>query len=186
VTILRRQVDRSLPAIALDADGPLVGVPEPLALALFRIAQEAIRNAIRHADARAVCVRLRHEGRSVALEVEDDGRGFAVPGRLSDLAQAGHFGLVGLAERVDQARGTLAIRSSIGVGTRIAVRLPLVGPIGADERADSFPDRRVEEGAGPGAGGSGSARAPLPEDIRAVYLGGAAADNGLPGRTPWP
>jgi signal transduction histidine kinase len=176
VASLRRHGDPSLPAIVLAADDPWVGLPEPVALALFRIAQEAVRNAIRHADARTVCIRLRHEGGDVALEVEDDGRGFAMPARLNDLTRAGHFGLVGLAERVDQACGTLAIRSSIGAGTRIAVRLPLVAPVGADDRAASVPDRYVEARSGPGEGGWGSARPPLPEDGRGVRFGGAAAD----------
>ncbi len=145
---LRQQGGPSLPAIVLDADGPLVGMPEPLALSLFRVAQEAIRNAIRHADARSICIRLRHDGRSVDLEVSDDGRGFAVPPRLNDLTRTGHYGLVGLAERVDHARGTLAIRSSIGAGTRIAVRLPLVAPTGAHDRPGA-------KWSGPGDGGVG-------------------------------
>ena len=177
---LRQQGGPSLPAIVLDADGPLVGMPEPLALSLFRVAQEAIRNAIRHADARSICIRLRHDGRSVDLEVSDDGRGFAVPPRLNDLTRTGHYGLVGLAERVDHARGTLAIRSSIGAGTRIAVRLPLVAPTGADDRAGSFPDRSVEEWCGSGDGVVGGARTPVPDNIRGVCFGGAAGDDKLP------
>jgi signal transduction histidine kinase len=136
LTSLRRQDGQSLPAISLDVDGLPSDLPEPTGLALFRVAQEAIRNAIRHADAREVCIDLRHQGPDIVLEVRDDGGGFAMPARLSEFARSGHFGFVGIAERVDHARGELTIESSIGAGTRVAVRLPLTTTDFADSGVD--------------------------------------------------
>jgi signal transduction histidine kinase len=125
VADLRAQDGQSLPSIFLEVDELPVDLHEPISLALFRIAQEAIRNAIRHADASSVCIGLRREGTGIVLEVRDDGRGFAMPARLTEFARSGHFGLVGLAERVDQVHGEMTIQSLVGAGTRVVVRLPL-------------------------------------------------------------
>ena len=57
--------------------------------------------------------------------MRDDGCGFRVPARLSELARAAHFGLVGMAERVDLLGGQLSIRSWLGVGTEVTARIPL-------------------------------------------------------------
>jgi signal transduction histidine kinase len=135
VARLERDGSGGLPAIALDLDEQAAELPQPLALALFRIVQEAVRNSVRHARAHQITVRLRRESAWVRLQVQDDGRGVRVPARLNRLAQAGHFGLVGLAERVEQADGEFTVASAPGAGTTIAVRLPIVDE--GDERADS-------------------------------------------------
>jgi signal transduction histidine kinase len=92
----------------------------------FRIAQEAITNALRHASARAMHIRVERnvEAGRVALQITDDGRGFDAAGRLPAAASAGHLGVVGMRERVRTHGGTFQLRSAPGAGTTIEVELP--------------------------------------------------------------
>jgi signal transduction histidine kinase len=87
------------------------------ATALFRIAQEALTNVARHADAHRVRVSLTIRGGDLALEVSDDGRGLA-PGR-------GRLGLLGMRERALALGGDVAIVGPPGRGTVVTARLPL-------------------------------------------------------------
>ncbi|MGC9346705.1 MAG: ATP-binding protein, partial [Anaerolineae bacterium] len=93
-------------------------------LAAYRIAQEALNNALQHADADRVTVRARRDERGLLLEVSDNGAGFRPAARLDTYTREGHFGLIGLQERVRQLGGTLEIVSAPGEGTRVRVRLP--------------------------------------------------------------
>ena len=86
---------------------------------LYRIAQEALNNALKHAGANSVAVELRSDGGWVELTVADDGRGFSLP--LSPLA--GGLGLASMRERAEMLGGSLTIDSVPGKGTRIQVRL---------------------------------------------------------------
>jgi signal transduction histidine kinase len=96
-------------------------LPEPLASQVYRIVQESLTNAGRHAAARNVRVALRTIGSEVHLEVVDDGRGLAP----DDLRKKGSFGLVGIRERVYILAGSVEIRGDAGQGTVIHVRLPI-------------------------------------------------------------
>ena len=91
---------------------------------IFRAAQEALRNALNHAQAKTVTLCLRRSPTYITLSVIDDGCGFRVPARLSELARRGHFGLVGIAERVAWAGGELTIHSNLGTGTEVIVHVP--------------------------------------------------------------
>ncbi|MEM8599060.1 MAG: two-component regulator propeller domain-containing protein [Bacteroidota bacterium] len=91
--------------------------------ALYRIAQEALANAAKHAEAHAVRLRLTEVGSRVRLTVRDDGRGFAVPDRLVRFAREERYGLVGAAERVEQLGGRFAVQSTPGQGTEVTVEL---------------------------------------------------------------
>lgn len=93
-------------------------------LALFRIAQEALRNIEKHARASKTEITLSFEPARVVVKVTDDGVGFAAPTALEELVLAGKLGLVGLKERARLVRGTLEIRSSVGQGTEILVVIP--------------------------------------------------------------
>ncbi|HEU5433062.1 MAG TPA: ATP-binding protein, partial [Thermomicrobiales bacterium] len=110
--------------ITLDLAPAAATLPPPLALTLFRVAQEAIRNALRHADARHIRVELQCDATEVTLRVADDGIGFSVPARLGGYAEAGHFGLVGMTERIDHVGGILSVSSTVD-GTAIDVRAPM-------------------------------------------------------------
>ncbi|MFL5800502.1 MAG: PAS domain-containing protein [Roseiflexaceae bacterium] len=118
-----RGVDRSV--IELDLDEDRVRLPAEVAHCLFRAAQEALRNALRHAQARRVALRLRLGPSEALLEVRDDGRGFQVPAQLGMLVLDGHFGLAGLAEQVAWAGGRLDVRAQPGAGTSVTVRMNL-------------------------------------------------------------
>jgi signal transduction histidine kinase len=94
-------------------------------LALFRIAQEALNNVVRHAAAASAAVRLAFEPQAVTLAVHDDGRGFVVPDSPAEMAPQGHFGLLGMHERAELIGATLTIRSEPGTGTHLTVEVPV-------------------------------------------------------------
>ncbi|HKE91807.1 MAG TPA: ATP-binding protein, partial [Gemmatimonadales bacterium] len=87
--------------------------------ALYRVGREALWNAVKHARARRVDVRLEAYGDSVELEIADDGVGFDPDGSFP-----GHLGLRSMHERAIGAGGSLEIVSARGGGTRVVVRVP--------------------------------------------------------------
>ena len=97
---------------------------------IYRIAQEALANACKHAQAQHICVSLSVEDGVLCLYVQDDGRGF-LPDEVIQVAgsvagpKVGHFGLTGMSERVKLLGGTLCISSEPGAGTCIAACIPL-------------------------------------------------------------
>jgi signal transduction histidine kinase len=97
--------------------------------ALYRVAQEALHNALQHSGATAVCVRLTRTTRRVALEVGDDGHGFTPE------APSGGVGLASMRERATAAGATLAIKSG-GSGTLVRMTVPVRTP-GGGERCPS-------------------------------------------------
>lgn len=113
------------PRVELDLDPSGTGLPEPVTICLFRVAQEALRNALCHAQAQRIELHLRLLPTEVILDVRDDGCGFRVPAHLSELTQAGHFGLAGMAEQVEWGGGTFTVHSQPGAGTTVTVRVPL-------------------------------------------------------------
>lgn len=100
-------------------------IGEAQELALFRVAQEAIRNAQRHGKAGHVVLQLTFHPQQIQLTVRDNGAGFQVPHTFDALAEQEHFGLIGMQERVQQLKGTLSVSSQPGLGTVIQVMLPL-------------------------------------------------------------
>ncbi len=93
-------------------------------IAIYRVAQEALNNIARSAEARHVSVSMTFSETEFVMRVEDDGRGFVAPERVSDLVASGHYGLMGMQERAELIGARLAIRSAPGAGTMIEVRLP--------------------------------------------------------------
>jgi signal transduction histidine kinase len=98
--------------------GRLGGLSGQVELCLYRIAQEALRNALQHANASAVAVRLERKRDKVILEVSDNGNGFDVMRAKEGL------GLRGMRERARSASGLLAVASAIGAGTKITATVP--------------------------------------------------------------
>ena len=97
---------------------------EPITeLALYRIAQEALNNVVRHSDAEHARVQVEITQDSVTLTINDDGLGFTPPSRPEELASAGHFGLMGIQERTQLVGARLQIESALGQGTKIVVTL---------------------------------------------------------------
>lgn len=97
---------------------------DSLRLNLFRVYQQAISNVIRHAEATNVHIRFRWDEEIIILEIEDNGKGFVVPKSWVELVRKDHFGLVGLAERVEGIRGKLEIVSAPGEGTLVRAIVP--------------------------------------------------------------
>lgn len=101
------------------------GDPRRLAAAvennLLRIGTEAMTNAVKHAQAQRIVVRLTFAADEVVLEIGDDGRGFDAS-RSTTLA-AGHFGWLGIRERTERIGGVLTVRSAPGAGTQVVVRV---------------------------------------------------------------
>lgn len=102
-----------------------------LAIACFRVVQEALTNVVRHAHARNVWIELSQPEGFVELVVRDDGAGFDVTRTLERAASGGNLGLLGMRERVEILGGNLEIESRAGEGTRIRIALPLTETGGA-------------------------------------------------------
>jgi len=100
---------------------------DSMRLTLFRIYQQAIHNVARHAQASDVHIRFRLDERMIILEVEDNGVGFEMPENWVDLVREEHFGLLGIAERIESIRGKLEIVSAMGNGTLVRVIAPYLG-----------------------------------------------------------
>ncbi len=95
----------------------------PVELALFRIAQEALRNVEKHGNATSATVEMDFSGDEIRLSVTDDGKGFSTAGNISDLAHTGKLGLLGMKERAELVGGTFELRSDPGKGTQVVVRV---------------------------------------------------------------
>jgi two-component system sensor histidine kinase UhpB len=109
-------------AVTCTADGDFAAVSPDAALCLYRIAQEALRNVVAHADAAHAGVTLRSAGEHAELTVADDGRGFDVIRRRQN--DKG-LGLVSIAERAKIAGGAVTIVSALNQGTRVQARIPI-------------------------------------------------------------
>ncbi|MCB0170512.1 MAG: sensor histidine kinase, partial [Anaerolineae bacterium] len=113
-----RQSDQ--PQITLNVVGGNRPLPVRLEMGLYRIAQEGLNNIAQHAGAAQVEIELAITPEQVRLTIEDDGRGFDP----TDVP-TGHFGLIGLNERIKLLGGRLILESSPGAGVRIEVTIPL-------------------------------------------------------------
>ena len=92
----------------------------PVETALYRIAQEALNNILKHARAEQVTVTLRHQGETIHLAIADDGAGFE-----PEANGAQGYGLQGMRERAEHLGGTFSLTSAPGEGTKITVEVPL-------------------------------------------------------------
>lgn len=127
VTALEMLVRETGQNNAVDIDFQKLGEERRLShdveLALYRIAQEALSNVIRHSQATHAELLIRFKEKEIHLEVTDNGIGFAMPNSPTDFAPNGHFGLLGIRERADLIGARLEVESAPGKGTRLKVRL---------------------------------------------------------------
>lgn len=112
--------------VGLDLDRSPVDMPPAIAAGLYRIAQESLRNVVKHASASTAVVRLARADGGVQLVVEDNGSGFdtAAPRGLSGNGGSG-MGLTSITERARQFGGRVAVQSRPGAGTRVVAWIPL-------------------------------------------------------------
>ena len=104
--------------VVVKADDTIDSLPDEHRTCIYRLVQEAVNNAVRHANARAVEVSVRKEGRKVDVAVQDDGAGF-------DTRFMRGLGLLGMEERVRRLGGRLKISSEPGRGTLVHAVLPV-------------------------------------------------------------
>ncbi len=116
VAVLRTRYQLAV-EVSLDEEPDL---PLELKQTLYRIAQEALHNIIKHAHASSVALRLARKDHAIYLQVSDNGRGFDPAGLFP-----GHFGVRSMQERAAKMGGTLTIKSAPQQGTCIEIRLPL-------------------------------------------------------------
>lgn len=112
-------------SITVQVDAEELALPMGIQTALLRIAQGALSNTIRHAQAAQIVVELRGDDSDVSLTVRDDGRGFDAASAVGGTHAADSFGLQAMRERVEQFGGTLDVESAAQQGTRVTARLPL-------------------------------------------------------------
>jgi signal transduction histidine kinase len=110
--------------VELEVTGSRERLPPEVAIALYRIVQEALTNVARHAHATHAHVRLGRNPSGVVVIVEDDGQGFDVE-ELAREAEAHGVGLIGMRERVALLGGRFLVESHPGRGTRLWVEIPL-------------------------------------------------------------
>jgi signal transduction histidine kinase len=104
--------------VKVEADSVCEQMPEEHKTGVYRIVQEALHNAVRHAEAHHVQVTVRREDGRLQVSVEDDGKGF-------DAARTKGMGLLGIEERVSRLGGQFTVESHSGRGTALRVTLPL-------------------------------------------------------------
>jgi PAS domain S-box-containing protein len=108
------------------AHGMAERLPATVEIALYRIVQEALTNAVRHGHAKLVAIQVFRSGDEVRLTVEDDGCGMDPDRAMERQIVGSGIGLASMRERVNSFRGLLDIESSLGNGTLITVRIPIL------------------------------------------------------------
>jgi len=98
--------------------------PPEKELTVFRIAQEALSNVKRHSRATTVEMTIDFSDDALTLVVSDDGQGFSMPERASDLVLSAKLGVLGMRERARLIGGTLIVQSEVGAGTTVTLRIP--------------------------------------------------------------
>ena len=128
---------RSLGGITVTLDLSPVELPGHVEMALYRIAQEALQNVLKHAEASSVHVLLRSDDNGVRLAVADDGRGF-VQEAVADAEARHSYGMVGMRERASLIGAQLNVVSRAGKGTTLEVLVPPRGQEGPQTPAVSI------------------------------------------------
>jgi PAS domain S-box-containing protein len=121
-----RQFESANPKTRIEKDIGVIekDVPEPLKLAIFRILQEAVNNAVKHADAKCIRVSLHDEDDVLAFTIEDDGKGFD-PGALASRGDArSGLGMQSMRERAELSGGNYEVTSALGQGTKVCASWP--------------------------------------------------------------
>jgi signal transduction histidine kinase len=123
---LEGQAALSSVAIALEFRDGTEGarLAPDMEIACFRVVQESITNALRHASAHHIEVRIVRDADHVSLAIRDDGRGFD-PSSLATVDLAAHLGIVGMRERVRARAGAFQLTSRPGDGTTVEIELPV-------------------------------------------------------------
>jgi signal transduction histidine kinase len=120
--------ERSTLQVTTRLEDPVPRAPAEAELALFRAAQEALANVVRHSGATSVTIQLGQSAGVIRLVVRDNGRGFPANADLAAFEREGHLGLAGMRERVTALGGTVRIDAEDGVA--VVVEVPTAGEAG--------------------------------------------------------
>jgi signal transduction histidine kinase len=121
------QEQKTTLSLQIEADEParqLSRYDSKVEAAIFAIAQEAVNNALKHAEASKIMVNLRETPVGLYLTITDDGCGFDVDQVMNNYAHQGSLGMMNVQERTEVIGGDLSIKSAPGQGTRIRVYIP--------------------------------------------------------------
>jgi len=94
-------------------------------ITIYRIVQEALSNIKKHSQAKQARVKVKYAGSKIQLTITDNGKGFRIPERLSDLANEGKLGIIGMEERARLFGGVFSIKSRRPKGTCIVISIPV-------------------------------------------------------------
>lgn len=109
--------------LVLDDDGQTLA--EPVRLALFRVVQESLNNAAKHGDPRWIAIELRLTANRAEVDIRNDGNALLTDPNVSELASNGHFGVLGMRERMTAVGGRVAVKNMDGRGVRVAASVPI-------------------------------------------------------------
>jgi len=116
---LQRELSRPDLVIMFEHDNVPATLPHDVALCLFRVAQEALQNVVKHSAGREVSMQLIGAGNELTLTIADDGVGFEI-----DAVKGAGIGLISMSERVEAIGGRLTVRTRRGAGTRVEIVVP--------------------------------------------------------------
>ena len=128
------KAEASSRTISFSHDNVPPGLPHDLTLCMFRVAQEALQNAIRHGRARRIGMHLQGSASSLTMTIVDDGAGFDVKDKWGS-----GLGLISMSERLESIGGGMSVRSSPGAGTSIEVHAPIPAAAAEGSRRGSRP-----------------------------------------------
>jgi signal transduction histidine kinase len=112
------------PHIEFEADARIGRLSPDVEVACFRLVQEAVANALKHAHAAHVRVALTNTGNGLMVSIRDDGAGFNLNAARAGAADLGNIGLLSMRERVSSVGGRFRMESAIGNGTAIFADFP--------------------------------------------------------------
>jgi two-component system, NarL family, sensor histidine kinase DegS len=118
---LRNVKDRSGKVVELHALGQARRFPTKMEIAIFRLIQESVSNAVKHSDANLIEVKLEFTQKFISLYIRDDGKGFDT----SKPAKSNSFGMMGMRERVELLEGTIKVKSRLNYGTSVYIQIPI-------------------------------------------------------------
>lgn len=126
----RTNLEKAGIMVEIDANGDLESLAPQLNASLFRIAQEAINNILRHSEAKNVEINFAQVEGRIVVEVADDGQGFDPSSVKEKALQLHHIGLLGMQERAELIGGSTEVISEPGSGTKIVISVPCNPPGG--------------------------------------------------------
>ena len=129
IAAIRSLTENNLKAAGIKANFNIIGkvstLPNQTETTLYRLIQEAVSNIIRHSHAGNADISLHFEERIIKIRIWDNGKGFDAEKAISSRNGVSGFGLLGLKERVELAKGTIAIESQPDSGTEINIAIPI-------------------------------------------------------------